>query len=206
MRKNIQNTNFFSAKTIKDMYYKLFDFKYCSSDISIDLLKYAKSNLNRTDAIQQIKIYVQWEIFAYPIEQSIFEYSLILVTTHNLQNKMLNNVYHDKINDICANLDINNTFVNNKTLLSLIMNFKIDPYILAFLSPEQLHPEKWVTIIKKQIAREKADNEIETTDIYKCFKCQEKKCCITQMQTRSADEAVTTFVTCLVCKHTFTMS
>ena len=32
-----------------------------------------------------------------------------------------------------------------------------------------------------------------------CFKCKKRKCSYYQMQTRSADEPMTTFVTCLLC-------
>ncbi len=39
------------------------------------------------------------------------------------------------------------------------------------------------------------------TDIFKCGKCKQRKCSYYQMQTRSADEPMTTFVTCLVCDN-----
>mmetsp|Transcript_11451 Transcript_11451/g.41914 ORF Transcript_11451/g.41914 Transcript_11451/m.41914 type:complete len:299 (+) Transcript_11451:209-1105(+) len=38
-----------------------------------------------------------------------------------------------------------------------------------------------------------------TTDQFKCGKCKQRKCTYFQMQTRSADEPMTTFVTCTVC-------
>ncbi|CEG70761.1 Putative Transcription elongation factor S-II [Rhizopus microsporus] len=37
------------------------------------------------------------------------------------------------------------------------------------------------------------------TDMFKCGKCQGRKCTYFQMQTRSADEPMTTFVTCVNC-------
>eukprot|EP00484_Ammonia_sp_Unknown_P026775 CAMPEP_0197039402 /NCGR_PEP_ID=MMETSP1384-20130603/16191_1 /TAXON_ID=29189 /ORGANISM="Ammonia sp." /LENGTH=328 /DNA_ID=CAMNT_0042469993 /DNA_START=102 /DNA_END=1088 /DNA_ORIENTATION=- len=37
------------------------------------------------------------------------------------------------------------------------------------------------------------------TDEFKCGKCNQRKCKYSQAQTRSADEPMTTFVTCLVC-------
>ena len=40
---------------------------------------------------------------------------------------------------------------------------------------------------------------MSTTDIYKCFKCGERKTKIIQMQLRSADEPMTTIVTCQIC-------
>ena len=39
------------------------------------------------------------------------------------------------------------------------------------------------------------------TDIFKCGKCKQRKTTYYQMQTRSADEPMTTFVTCLNCDN-----
>ena len=38
-----------------------------------------------------------------------------------------------------------------------------------------------------------------STDDFTCHKCKSKKCSYYQLQTRSADEPMTTFVTCLNC-------
>ena len=38
-----------------------------------------------------------------------------------------------------------------------------------------------------------------STDDFKCWKCKSKKCTYYQLQTRSADEPMTTFVNCLDC-------
>ncbi|CAN8061925.1 unnamed protein product [Agarophyton chilense] len=40
-----------------------------------------------------------------------------------------------------------------------------------------------------------------STDRFKCGKCKERKCTYYQMQTRSADEPLTTFVTCVNCNN-----
>ena len=42
------------------------------------------------------------------------------------------------------------------------------------------------------------DNQAET-DQFKCGKCHQRKCKYYQLQTRSADEPMTTFVTCVNC-------
>mmetsp|Transcript_50376 Transcript_50376/g.109519 ORF Transcript_50376/g.109519 Transcript_50376/m.109519 type:complete len:85 (+) Transcript_50376:802-1056(+) len=38
------------------------------------------------------------------------------------------------------------------------------------------------------------------TDTFECSKCKQRKCSFFQKQTRSADEPMTTFVTCLNCR------
>lgn len=40
-----------------------------------------------------------------------------------------------------------------------------------------------------------------STDMFKCGKCHQRKCTYYQMQTRSADEPLTTFVTCVNCEN-----
>lgn len=40
-----------------------------------------------------------------------------------------------------------------------------------------------------------------TTDQFKCGRCGQRKCTYYQMQTRSADEPMTTYVTCVQCNH-----
>ena len=36
---------------------------------------------------------------------------------------------------------------------------------------------------------------------YQCWKCKNRKCTFYQLQTRSADEPMTTFVSCLSCAN-----
>ncbi|KAJ0030853.1 hypothetical protein Pint_13530 [Pistacia integerrima] len=40
-----------------------------------------------------------------------------------------------------------------------------------------------------------------TTDQFKCGRCGQRKCTHYQMQTRSADEPMTTYVTCVNCNN-----
>jgi len=43
------------------------------------------------------------------------------------------------------------------------------------------------------------DLKSAATDEFKCYKCQKRQCTYYQLQTRSADEPMTTFITCLNC-------
>ena len=43
------------------------------------------------------------------------------------------------------------------------------------------------------------------TDLYRCGKCQQRKCTYFEMQTRSADEPMTCFITCLNCGNRWKM-
>ena len=62
--------------------------------------------------------------------------------------------------------------------------------------------EKWEEAIKAKSIRDKnkfEQNLEAATDTFKCRKCHSKKCTYYQMQTRSADEPMTIFVTCIEC-------
>jgi DNA-directed RNA polymerase subunit M/transcription elongation factor TFIIS len=65
-----------------------------------------------------------------------------------------------------------------------------------------LAPERWQKIIQEAVAKEIAmHSKTKTANIHMyCRKCKRKtKCDYYQLQTRSADEPMTTFVTCLEC-------
>ena len=91
---------------------------------------------------------------------------------------------------------------------------KVDPVqvrkLIATLTPEEFantteidrHPERWSTLLKEAAERDKARHNRKTTAniLMYCSGCKKKTPCdYYQVQTRSADEPMTTFVTCLEC-------
>ena len=70
------------------------------------------------------------------------------------------------------------------------------------MSHQELEPELWEALIDSKIKRDKNATTVDmsaATDQFRCFKCKKSKCTYYQMQTRSADEPMTTFITCLLC-------
>ncbi|CAN1142010.1 Transcription elongation factor TFIIS [Linum perenne] len=83
----------------------------------------------------------------------------------------------------------------------------------------QVKPEMVITMTPEDMASDERKQEIEqikqkalfeserggpakaTTDQFKCGRCGERKCTYYQMQTRSADEPMTTYVTCVNCDN-----
>ena len=83
-----------------------------------------------------------------------------------------------------------------------LMNKEIKAHELAFMSHEEMRPDIWNNLIElKKIKDEnKFSPKLEaSTDDFTCSKCKSKKCTHYQLQTRSADEPMTTFVTCINC-------
>ena len=82
--------------------------------------------------------------------------------------------------------------------------FKI--HKLAFMSHQEMRPDKWDELIEEKKVRDKHKYEPKveaSSDNFTCWKCKSKKCTYYQLQTRSADEPMTTFVTCLDCGNRF---
>lgn len=53
----------------------------------------------------------------------------------------------------------------------------------------------------KQIAMARSNDKSAPTTAYTCRKCGKSECRAVQLQTRSADEGMTTFVNCVACGH-----
>ena len=71
----------------------------------------------------------------------------------------------------------------------------------AIFSEDDL-PEKWEELVQNKIKRDNAKYNVDmeaATEEFMCYKCKKRKCTYYELQTRSADEPMTTFVSCLNC-------
>lgn len=134
------------------------------------------------------------------LEIGIFNYCLKEASHKKIIRKWENayfvELYIEKFRSIFLNLEKNNDLLKN------IINKKIKPEDVAFMTHQELKPDKWDKFIEAKIKRDKYkfENNIEaSTDSFTCRKCKSNKCSYYQMQTRSADEPMTTFVSCIMC-------
>jgi DNA-directed RNA polymerase subunit M/transcription elongation factor TFIIS len=175
-----------------------------SKCIKPEIIHRSLGELNRGEAIIVLSDLVPANI-AQLIEGGLFEFTLLKLSEDlNSTMEFLEIIYQDKLHDLITNLNPSYERVENKTLLPGVIDGKIDPYYLAFMRPEQLHPQRWLSEMTKRKTIEEYGSNMKVTDLYTCYKCKQKKCITTQLQTRSADEPMTIFVTCLVCYNTFT--
>ena len=173
-----------------------------SIDIKESWIQYAELCIDRAKKIIIISNLLNDIDMAIQIELSIFEYALIYCQNNKYDKYYIKPVYDDKFYFITSNIE-DVPGIDNKVFKKNLIEQKLNPSYVGFLSPAQIHPAKWEYLIKKKEYIEKTENNIAYSDAYKCYKCGESKCKITQVQTRSADEPMTTFVVCLVCHNTF---
>jgi transcription elongation factor S-II len=73
---------------------------------------------------------------------------------------------------------------------------------LPYLTHSEVNPEGWRELQEMQDRREEKQlegNKALATDQFKCRACGKRECTYYQLQTRSADEPMTTFINCLNC-------
>jgi transcription elongation factor S-II len=133
------------------------------------------------------------------LERGIYNYVLQIAETKNIVKKWENTYFVQLYIDKFRSLYIN---IQKPNIKKLITEKKIKPHKLAFMTHQELQPEKWDTLIEdlKIKNQNKYTPKIEaSTDNFTCYKCKSKECSYYQLQTRSADEPMTTFVTCIKC-------
>lgn len=133
------------------------------------------------------------------LEQGIFNASIIEAKHHSIKRKWSNvcfvHIYTTKLKNIVVNL-------TDVDFIEKIRQLQFTPHMIPFMSYQEIFPEQWNEIIQQKIARDtcKYESTMEaSTDTFMCRKCKSKKCQFYQLQTRSADEPMTTFVNCIDC-------
>ena len=133
------------------------------------------------------------------LEKGIFNYSLKEATNRKVVKKWDNQyfvqIYIDRLRSIYINL-------KNPEILDQIKSEAIQAHTVAFMTHQEMRPDKWKELIDAKIIKDKNKFEINveaSTDTFTCRKCKSNKCTYYLQQTRSADEATTIFVQCLTC-------
>ena len=144
------------------------------------------------------------------LEKGIFNYTITTAKERNIVRNWNNSkfvmIYTDKLKSIMLNLSKKSS-VKNTNLLERLKKGEFKPHEMAFMTHQEIFPEKWKSLINMKIKRDKKEGEVDlsaATDEFFCFKCKKRKCSYYEMQTRSADEPMTTFITCLLCGNNWT--
>lgn len=126
----------------------------------------------------------------------------------NWENPIFRHIYFDKVRSVVANMD-QYSYVDNQRLYSRLCDEKeFAPRDIAFMSPDNMFPERWREIMDIKLKREQNLGEFQRTaktDAFKCSRCKKRECDYYERQTRSADEPMTLFITCLNCNNSWKM-
>jgi DNA-directed RNA polymerase subunit M/transcription elongation factor TFIIS len=116
-------------------------------------------------------------------------------------NRTFWNMYRNRAISLYENINPSSYVKNTENLLEKIKNNELNLKTVAEMTPIDLCPSRWKASIEKIIETEKKLYTSKSASMFMwCSQCKKKaKCDYYQLQTRSADEPMTTFVTCLEC-------
>ena len=156
---------------------------------NIEILNKIINNMNKTKIIEE-------SIFRFTCEKSDLRKVI-----KKWENPIFKKIYINKSRSLYMNLD-KSSYINNNYLIKKIFSNKFDIKNIAFMTYQELYPEHWKKLLDEKYKREKAAYEEKPeamTDMFKCGRCKQKKCTYYELQTRSADEPMTIFITCVHC-------
>lgn len=141
------------------------------------------------------------------IELSILNYSIDKCKGQNIiptwENPNFTYIYINKCRHIYLNLD-QKSYIKNDYLIKEIKKKEFDLLKIAYLKREEIMPSVWMPLVEENKRKEEIMNKSQTaeaTNQYVCpnRNCRARKSLCKEVQTRSADEPMTLFLTCLVC-------
>ena len=148
------------------------------------------------------KIGIQYIRIISNLEKAIFNYAIKEATQKKIikkwENPYFKQLYVDRLRTIVNNL-------KHQEIIQQLQSEELKPQVFAFMTHQEMNPGRWCSLIQQKMKRDasKFNTNIEaSTDMFTCKKCRSKKCTYYELQTRSADEPATIFITCLDCgKH-----
>jgi DNA-directed RNA polymerase subunit M/transcription elongation factor TFIIS len=139
------------------------------------------------------------EKHASNLEKGVHNWALKEATNRRVVKKWDNpffiQIYVDHLRSVYINL-------KNDKLVKLVTNGDIKSHEIAFMTHQEMLPERWEELLKAKSIRDKnkfEENLEAMTDTFTCRKCKSKRCSYYALQTRSSDEPMTLFITCLDC-------
>jgi len=171
-----------------------------SKNIFVDSAIRTKVVENFTELFEDSGLAEQFEM---ALLRSISEIATREGIDKDWSNKIFWNLYRNKAVSLYENLRGTSSYVQNRGgWLEKLKNRELDCQNFVDMTAMDICPQRWKSMIEKIIESEKklySKADIASIVIW-CSSCKKKsKCTYYQMQTRSADEPMTTFVNCLEC-------
>jgi DNA-directed RNA polymerase subunit M/transcription elongation factor TFIIS len=153
----------------------------------------------RKNIREKLIVFFEKEKDSINLEKGVYNWTVKEATNKKVVKKWDNpffvQIYIDHLRSIYINL-------KNDRLIKMVNDGEIKSQDIAFMTHQEICPEKWEELIKAKSIRDKnkfEQNLEAMTDRYTCRKCKSKRCSYYQLQVRSSDEGITTYLTCLDC-------
>ena len=147
----------------------------------------------------------QIDRFVNDIEKGIYNRTIQYSSDKNILKKWDNTIFRELYKNYSIQVYSNlksDSYIRNERLMKRLIDNEFKGYEIANMSHYYTFPERWKSLLDAKTTRDRYLYEINkemATDAYTCSRCFKKECTYYQLQTRSADEPMTTFVTCLNC-------
>lgn len=161
--------------------------------------KIENNTIFRANIVKKLDTHFDNEKHSANLEKGIYNYSLKEATRRKVIKKWDNpyfvQIYVDHLRSIFVNL-------KNTDIVSQVKDGSIKSHTIAFMTHQELCPERWTELIDAKSKRDKTKFETNfeaATDTFKCRKCKGNKCTYYLQQVKAADEPCTIFINCLDC-------
>jgi len=135
------------------------------------------------------------------LEKGIFNSTIEKCQENNISLKWSNKCFRKHYVKCGQKVLANITYTpNSSTVKEHILNGIIKPENVGYMTHQDLYPELWAELDLIKKAQYLTKDEQTSDGLFKCMKCKSMKTTYTQVQTRSADEPMTTFVYCTNCE------
>jgi transcription elongation factor S-II len=118
-------------------------------------------------------------------------------------NNLFKTFYIQKAVTVYVNLNPD-SYLKNSGYLTRLLDGTYDEFEVVKLEAKDRFPERWGEVMReysKDVLQQVYKVDTEITGMFKCGKCKTYKTTYYQLQTRSSDEPMTTFVTCVNCNN-----
>jgi transcription elongation factor S-II len=171
----------------------------------LEMAETTDSEKSRIEKILSENYLLELRYFPEIIEKSIYNLSIkearSRIIERSWSSKDFKNVYKKHFLRLIGNMTYNK---NASFILNKLKYAFWEPDKLINYSSTELYPDLWEELLLKNRKKMEAlsrDRNQEGTSMFRCGKCKKNNCTYFQLQTRSADEPMTTFVTCLNCDN-----
>lgn len=165
------------------------------------IIEYYISDKLRKNTLKSLSAYFPDKKNCLKVETGCYDFTEQYCKCNGNNLCMAQAIYTDTVKNIIFNCEQNHLTMGK--IRKLISKGQYNAYNLAFLSPHELDEDNWMKIILRKNTTEEKLTKLPTIQWRPCRVCKNTGYFFYQLQTRSADEPMTTFYICKECNRTY---